>query len=85
MNHLDRPYDDGPDGGGWCAQTGGDWGSYPSNPGGFWSPNQYEEVTPVCDDLAVDMKMYANLDVPTWTCQCFNCQMQVLWGGESIW
>ena len=53
MNHLDRPHDDGS--GGWCPQKGGDWGSYPTNPGGSGFPNQYEEATPVCDGLVVDI------------------------------
>jgi hypothetical protein len=72
MNHLDRPNDDGS--GGWCPQKGGDWGSYPTNPGGSGFPNQYEEATPVCDGLVVDIKMYANLDEPTWDSPTFQLQ-----------
>lgn len=64
LNHLDRPNDDGS--GGWCPVKGGDWGSYPSAPGGAGFPNQYEEITPACDGLVLDIKMYANLDAPTW-------------------
>jgi len=70
VNHLDRPHDDGS--GGWCPQRGGDWGSYPSNPGGSGFPNQYEEVTPVCDGLLVDIKMYANLNKNKWDAPTFQ-------------
>lgn len=72
MNHLDRPHDD--DSGGWCRQKGGDWGSYPTNPGESGFPNQYEEATPVCDGLVVDIKMYANLDAPRWDSPTFQLQ-----------
>ena len=72
MNHLDCPNDTGS--GGWCPQKGGDWGSYPTNPGGSGFPNQYEEATPVCDGLVVDIKMYANLDQPTWDSPTFQLQ-----------
>jgi hypothetical protein len=70
MNHLDKPNDDGS--GGWCPQKGGDWGSYPTNPGGSGFPNEYEEATPVCDGLTQDIKMFANLDAPTWNSPTFQ-------------
>jgi len=70
VNHLDRPNDDGS--GGWCPQKGGDWGAYPSNPGGSGFPNQYEEATPVCDGLVIDIKMYANLNQKTWNSPTFQ-------------
>jgi hypothetical protein len=73
MNHLDRPTDEG-SGGGWCPQKGGDWGSYPTNPGGSGFPNEYEEATPVCDGLVQDIKMFANLDAPTWNSPTFQLQ-----------
>lgn len=63
LNHLDRPNDNGSD---WCPAKASDWGSYPSAPGGSGFPNEYEEITPASDGLVLDIKMYANLDVPTW-------------------
>jgi hypothetical protein len=72
MNQLDRPNDDGS--GGWCPLKGRDWSSYPTNPGRSGFPNQCEEATPVCDGLVVDIKMYANLDQPTWDLQTFQLQ-----------
>ena len=56
INHLDHPHDD-TSGGGWCPQKGGDWGLYPSNPGGSGFPNEYKEVTPVYNGLVIGIKM----------------------------
>ena len=72
LNHLDRPHDDRS--GGWCPQKGGYWGSYPNNPGRSAFPNQYQEATPVCDGFVVDIKIYANLDAPTWDSPIFQLQ-----------
>lgn len=65
--------------GNWCPQKGGDWAYYPDNPSGSGWPNQYQEVTPVCDGFVVDVKLFANLDVPTWnstTFQLYNAGTQ---------
>jgi len=70
LNHLNRPHDEGS--GGWCPQKGGDLGFYPANPGGSGFPNQYEEATPVCEGLVLDIKMYANLDKYTWNSPIFQ-------------
>jgi len=52
--------------GGACPGKGGDFSTYPwGNPGGGW-PNNYEEVTPLCDAFLIDMKFWANLWVDTW-------------------
>uniref|UniRef100_A0A7S1YJN6 Uncharacterized protein n=1 Tax=Grammatophora oceanica TaxID=210454 RepID=A0A7S1YJN6_9STRA len=72
MNHLDRPNDDGS--GGFCPNKGGDWGSYPSLPGGGGFPNEYEEITPQCDGFLLDIKLFANLDHPTWDDPLFQLQ-----------
>jgi len=65
---------DGRGWGNWCPQKGGDWAYFPNNPTGSGWPNQYEEVTPVCDGLVVDVKLYANLDVPAWDSPSFQLQ-----------
>lgn len=53
-------------GGGACPFKGGDWGRYPKTTGGSGWPTQYEEVTPLCDAVLVDIKFYANLDGRDW-------------------
>lgn len=58
--------------GGWCPQKGGIWNNYPRNPTGAGWENQYEEVTPICDALLIDMKLYANLDQPSWSANNFQ-------------
>ena len=53
-------------GGGACPLKGGDWGRYPETTGGSAWPTQYEEVTPLCDGVLVDIKFTANLDGQSW-------------------
>ncbi len=53
-------------GGGACPLKGGDWGRYPKTTGGSGWPTQYEEVTPLCDAVLVDIKFYSNLDGRDW-------------------
>lgn len=65
---------DGKGRGNWCPQRGGDWAFYPDNPAGSGWPNQYEEVTPVCDGFVVDVKLFANLDAPSWESTRFQLQ-----------
>ncbi|HLU02516.1 MAG TPA: hypothetical protein VKZ94_07120 [Advenella sp.] len=52
--------------GGACPMKGGDWGRYPATTGGSGWPTQYEEVTPMCDAVLVDIKFYTNLDGKRW-------------------
>ncbi|MFT7414448.1 MAG: hypothetical protein ACI9FO_001107 [Methylophagaceae bacterium] len=52
--------------GGACPLKGGDWGRYPDTTGGSGWPNNYEEVTPLCDSLLVDIKFFSNLDGRDW-------------------
>jgi len=48
--------------GGACPTKGGDVSTYPwGNPGSGW-PTDYEEVTPICDGIVVDIKYWADLD-----------------------
>lgn len=54
------------DAGGACPLKGGDWGHYPDPSGGAGWPTNYEEVTPLCDAVLVDIKFYANLDGRDW-------------------
>lgn len=54
-------------GGGACPLKGGDWGRYPDTSGGSGWPTQYEEVTPLCDAVLVDIKFYSNLDGRDWS------------------
>ncbi|XP_066912681.1 uncharacterized protein [Clytia hemisphaerica] len=57
--------------GGACPEKGGDFGRYPwGNPGSGW-PNTYEEVTPICDAVMIDVKFWANLDQPWDTLDVF--------------
>jgi hypothetical protein len=53
-------------GGGACPLRGGDWADYPNTSGGSGWPTQYEEVTPLCDGVLIDIKLYANLDGRDW-------------------
>lgn len=53
-------------GGGACPLKGGDWGRYPQTTGGSGWPTQYEEVTPLCDSVLVDIKFFSNLDGRDW-------------------
>ena len=55
------------DAGGACPLKGGDWGRYPDVAGGSGWPTQYEEITPLCDAVLVDIKFYANLDGGEWS------------------
>lgn len=52
--------------GGACPLRGGDWGRYPQTSGGSGWATQYEEVTPICDAVLVDIKFYSNLDGRDW-------------------
>jgi len=70
LNHLD----DQVYGGNWCPQKGGDYGYWPENPSGSGFPNQYEEATPICDAVVVDIKMYANLYKHNWASPTFQLQ-----------
>ncbi|MCX4187284.1 hypothetical protein [Methylophaga sp. OBS4] len=54
-------------GGGACPLKGGDWGRYPDTSGGSGWPTQYEEVTPLCDSVLVDIKFFTNLDGRDWS------------------
>jgi hypothetical protein len=65
MNHIARPHDSF--GGGWCPMKGGDYGRYPEAPAGGGFQNQYEEISPLCDAIVLDIKLWTNLDVPTWS------------------
>lgn len=53
--------------GGACPLKGGDWGRYPDVSGGASWPTTYEEVTPLCDTMLIDLKFYSNLDGRDWT------------------
>ncbi|CAA2143845.1 hypothetical protein HYPP_04443 [Hyphomicrobium sp. ghe19] len=54
-------------GGGACPMKGGDWGRYPDTSGGSGWATQYEEVTPMCDAVLLDVKFYSNLDGRDWS------------------
>ena len=49
-------------GGGGCPTKGGDLGTYPFGNIGAGYPTNYEEITPICDAILIDMKMFANLN-----------------------
>lgn len=53
-------------GGGACPLKGGDYGRYPSTDGGSGWPTNYEEITPLCDSVLVDIKFFSNLDGRDW-------------------
>lgn len=64
VNHHNRRHDYMT--GGACPLRGGDWGYYPfSNSGAGW-PTNYEEISPLCDAVIMDIKLWANLGVETW-------------------
>lgn len=46
-----------------CPAMGGDFGA--DYYGAAW-PNNYQEITPLCDAVMVDIKAYANLDGENW-------------------
>lgn len=60
--------------GGFCPQKGGFWGDYPNNPSGAGWYNNYQEITPICDAIVMDLKAYANLDQPSWSNSNFQLQ-----------
>jgi len=66
VHHPDRPGEYGASGGGACPLKGGDWAGYPDTKGGAGWPTQYEESTPLCDGVLVDLKFFANLDGAKW-------------------
>ena len=52
--------------GGTCPSRGGDWSTYPrGNAGGGW-PNNYQEITPMCDGFLIDLKVWGNLFEKSW-------------------
>ena len=53
-------------GGGACPLKGGDWSNYPKTTGAAGWPTNYEEITPLCDGVLVDIKFFANLDGEDW-------------------
>lgn len=53
-------------GGGACPLKGGDWSNYPKTTGAAGWPTNYEEITPLCDGVLVDIKFFANLDGKDW-------------------
>ena len=52
--------------GGACPSKGGDWATYPWGDAGAGWPINYQEITPLCDGFAIDVKCWANLFVETW-------------------
>lgn len=54
-------------GGGACPLKGGDWSNYPKTTGAAGWPTNYEEITPLCDGVLVDIKFYANLGGNDWS------------------
>ncbi|WP_018693117.1 hypothetical protein [Algicola sagamiensis] len=63
VHHPDRASFQG---GGACPMRGGDWAEYPKTSGGAGWPTNYEEVTPLCDAVLIDIKLTTNLDGATW-------------------
>jgi len=57
--------------GGSCPQRGGDWGRYPWANSGAGFPSNYEEITPLCDALLMDVKVWGNLWQETWNTKEF--------------
>ena len=53
-------------GGGACPLKGGDWSNYPKTTGAAGWPTNYEEITPLCDGVLIDIKFFANLDGQGW-------------------
>jgi len=66
VHHPNRPAEYGASGGGACPLRGGDWDGYPDTKGGAGWPTQYEEATPLCDGVLIDIKLFANLDGASW-------------------
>ena len=66
VNHPNRPKDNGSSGGGACPMKGGDWANYPNTAGGSAWPTQYEEITPLCDGVLLDIKFFNNLTDESW-------------------
>ena len=52
--------------GGACPSKGGDWASYPWGDAGAGWPINIQEITPLCDGFAIDVKFWANLFVESW-------------------
>ena len=52
--------------GGACPSKGGDWARYPWGDAGAGWPINYQEITPLCDGFAIDVKCWTNLFVETW-------------------
>lgn len=52
--------------GGFCPNRGGDWGRYPWRNSGSGFPSNYEEITPMCDGIILDLKFWGNLWSETW-------------------
>jgi len=63
---VQHPNRAGYDGGGACPMRGGDYADYPKTSGGAGWPTNYEEVTPLCDAVLLDIKLTTNLDGATW-------------------
>ncbi len=63
VHHHNR---DAFNGGGACPLKGGDYGRYPDVAAGAGWPTQYEEITPLCDGVLVDIKFFANLQGGSW-------------------
>ncbi|NRD72344.1 hypothetical protein HQQ94_03620 [Shewanella sp. VB17] len=63
VHHPDR---DAFNGGGACPMRGGDYANYPEATSGSGWPTNYEEVTPLCDSVLLDIKLTTNLDNATW-------------------
>ncbi|MGH8503507.1 MAG: hypothetical protein ACREVE_13745, partial [Gammaproteobacteria bacterium] len=52
-----------------CPSVGGDFGE--DYYGAAW-PTNYQEITPVCDGVLIDVKFFANLDGATWRDEAKN-------------
>ncbi len=52
-----------------CPSMGGDFGE--TYYGSAW-PNNYQEITPLCDGILIDIKLYANLDGVGWDSEAKN-------------
>jgi len=52
--------------GGACPERGGDWATYPWGNTGAGFPTNYQEITPMCDAVVIDMKLAWNLWVENW-------------------
>ena len=54
-----------------CPTKGGDASTYPWGDSGSAYPTNYEEITPLCDAILMDIKLWNNLDKP-WTDRSLN-------------